>query len=365
MARHPNFNPGPSALPTPVLERAQAELLDYRGTGISILESSHRAPEFSAVIESAEERLRRVASLPDSHCVLWMVGGASLQFSLLPLNFLDQGQVASYVDTGTWSTKAITEARRFGRVHVAATSADTGFDRVPPSSDWDIEDGSRYAYVTSNNTICGTQYAALPESVGVPLVVDVSSDFLSRPVDYGRIDLAFAGAQKNLGPAGVTIVIARKDWLAQARSDVPRLMSYQTFESAGSMANTPPVFAIYLSELVLEWLEDSGGVAEMERRNQSKADRIYGVLDRFEGVYRPKAAKDSRSRMNVTFGLATSEMEAEFLSAAEAASLRGLKGHRSVGGMRASLYNAVSEEWVEELAQFMEEFAGRVGAVGS
>ena len=356
-----NFNAGPAALPLPVLETARDELLDFHGRGLSILEMSHRSADFDEVIARANERLRALLGVPSTHEVLWLQGGASAQFAQVPLNFLRPGQTASYVVTGAWGKKALQEAALLGSASVAATTAAEGFRRVPRPDELDVPEGAAYLHVTSNNTIYGTQMRTYPGRPGVPLVVDMSSDFLSHPVDVSAIDLIYAGAQKNLGPAGVTLAIIRRSWVEQARTDIPVIWRYATHVEKGSLYNTPPVFAIYLCGLVLDHLAANGGLAAVEQANTVKADRLYGVIDASGGFWRGHADLDSRSHMNVTMRLPTEELERRFLTEATAAGMIGLKGHRSVGGIRASIYNAVPVDAVEALAQLMEDFARRNG----
>ncbi|GMV40095.1 MAG: phosphoserine aminotransferase [Myxococcales bacterium] len=359
MGRKHIFNAGPGALPVPVLEQAQAELVDFRGKGLSVLEMSHRSSDFEGILGRANTALRELLAIPDTHEILWLQGGASGQFAQVPLNFLKPGQTAAYAVTGVWGQKAIKEAKLLGDAVVAASTEEGGFRRVPDPSELRVPPGAAYLHITTNNTIYGTQWRTIPDAGDVPLVADLSSDFLSRPVDVGRYALIYAGAQKNLGPAGVTIVIVRKDWVAQARTDIPVIWRYATHLKENSLYHTPPVFAIYLSGLVLDLLVAQGGLAAVEATNERKAQRLYGVIDGSQGFFRGHAEPGSRSRMNVTFRLPTEELEKELLAEASAAGMIGLKGHRSVGGMRASIYNAVPEASVEALADLMLDFARR------
>jgi phosphoserine aminotransferase len=351
-----NFNPGPAALPLQVLEEIQAEFLDYKGTGMSILEISHRSPEADAMATDAVTRIKRLLGLNDNFEVLFLQGGASTQFCMVPMNFLNPGVEADYVNTGTWSTKAIKEARLLSqKINVVASSEDRNFSYIP--KDVKFTPGAVYVHITSNNTIKGTQWAEFPDTGGAPIVADMSSDILSRPIDGAKFGMIYAGAQKNLGPAGVTVAIIRKDMLDKCQIGLPSMLSYQTHASKASMYNTPPVFAIYVVQLVAKWLEETvGGLEAMERINRQKAGLLYGLLDSDE-FFRPTADKDSRSLMNVTFRLPNEALEKEFVAEAKKNALSGLKGHRSVGGIRASIYNAAPMKAVEELVDFMKEFS--------
>jgi len=356
MSRIHNFSAGPAALPIEVLEQAKQELLDFRGCGMSIMEVSHRGPEYIGVDASARERLGRLLSLGDDFEVMFLQGGASTQFLMVPMNFLGDGQTADYLNTGVWSQKAIKEAKTFGNVHVAFSSEDGNFNRVPVQNQIKWSDQAQYAHFTSNNTIFGTEFSVEPEC-DVPLVCDASSNFLSKPINTAKYDLIYAGAQKNLGPAGVTVVIARKEFLHKAKSSgVPTILSYNTH--VGEMFNTPPVFAVYMVDLVLAWIERKGGLKAMEAHNVEKADLLYTEIDR-DDFFVGTAETSSRSRMNVTFRIADEALEKQFLKEAESAGLSGLKGHRSAGGMRASIYNACSLESVQALVSFMQDFRSR------
>ncbi len=351
-----NFNAGPAALPLPVLEEIKGELLNFKGTGMSIMEISHRSKDFEAVLNDAVLRIKRLLGLSDDHQVLFLHGGASTQFLMVPMNFLSSGEQADYVNTGTWADKAIKEARLIGsKVSVVASSEDRNFCYIP--KDIKFTEGAAYVHITSNNTIKGTQWAAYPDTGGIPLVADMSSDILSRPFDPKPFGLIYAGAQKNLGPAGVTLAIVRPDFLEKAADKVPSMLSYKLHASKGSMYNTPPTFPVYVVQLVLKWLEETvGGLEAMARINESKAGLLYGLLESGD-FYRPTADPDSRSRMNVTFRLPSEELEKDFVAQAQKAGLGGLKGHRSVGGCRASIYNSTTLEAVEALVSFMKEFA--------
>ena len=356
-----NFNPGPAALPLPVLEEIRESFLNYRGSGMSIVEMSHRSKEFEAVLADAIQRTRRLLKLDDRFHVLFLQGGATLQFAMIPMNFLADGRSADYVDTGTWSTNAIKEARALNKpIKVVASSEDRQFTYIPASIAFNKD--AVYAHITSNNTIRGTQWSRFPDTGGVPLVADMSSDFMSRPFDVGPFGLVYAGAQKNIGPAGVTLVIVRDDMLGRVPEGLPVMLKYTTFSSKNSLYNTPPCFAIYAVQLVLKWIEETvGGLDKMAALNRAKADRLYGCIDASGGFYRGTAEPASRSQMNVTFRLAGEELEKRFLEEAARNGLGGLKGHRSVGGCRASIYNAVGREAVEALAEFMNAFAKRNG----
>jgi phosphoserine aminotransferase len=340
-----NFNAGPAGLPLSVLERAQGELLDYAGTGMSIMEHSHRGKTYEAVHDEAIALLRELAGIPDTHHVLFLQGGASLQFAMLPMNFLGPGndKSADYVNTGHWSERAIDEARYYGKPRIAATTAGDRFTRVPRSEELDLDPGAAYVHITTNNTIEGTQWFAEPDTRGVPLVGDMSSDFLWRKPDIARYGMIYAGAQKNLGPSGVVLVVARKDFVDRARTDIPTIFRYSTFAKNNSLYNTPPTFAIYLVRNVLLWIKDMGGPEKLEARNREKAALVYGAIDESGGYYRAPVARESRSVMNIVFRLPSEALE--------------LKGHRSVGGIRASTYNAVSVEDCAKLASFMRTFA--------
>ena len=354
--RTPNFSAGPAVLPLEVLEEAHAEWFAYRDAGASILEISHRSPQYTEVAASARASLRRLLGLGDEWHVLFLQGGASHQFYQVPLNLLPPKGYAGYVDTGVWSKKAIAEAARVGEHYVAATSAASGYDHVVPDDDWDVRPGSAYVHFTSNNTIHGTQYATDPRTAGVPLACDMSSDFLSRPIDLDRYGLIYAGAQKNLGPAGTCLVLIRDDLLQRRNEDLPTLLDYGTHTA--KLFHTPPVFAVWLVEKVLRWIERQGGLTAMATRNRNQARRVYDAIDAHD-LYVGHAQADCRSVMNLTFRLVDPALEARFLDEAARAGLNGLKGHRSVGGLRASLYNATPDASVDALVAFMNDFAAR------
>ena len=350
-----NFSAGPAVLPVPVLEEARRNLLALPGVGMSVLEISHRSKAFDEIILGAEEAIRKLAAIPGNYHVLFLQGGASLQFSMVPMNLLPQGGAADYIITGAWSKKAMKEAQRIGHINVAATTEPDNFNRVPRPEEIKRDPGAAYLHFTTNNTIFGTEWKREPEAGGVPLVADASSDIFSRPIEVEKYGLIYAGAQKNLAPAGLTLVIIRDDLLSRIPKGLHTMLDYNTHVKEKSLYNTPPVFAIYVMRLVLAWLIEQGGLEEMERRNRAKAGLLYGVIDS-SGFYRGHALSDSRSLMNVTFRLPSEELEKQFVNEATKAGFDGLKGHRSVGGCRASIYNAFPSEGVEALIAFMKEF---------
>lgn len=360
MKRVHNFNPGPAALPLSVLEEIQETFLDFAGTGMSIVEVSHRSKAFEDVLNDAVIRTKRLLKLDDRFQVLFIQGGASLQFCMIPMNLLADGKSADYVNTGTWATKAIKEAKNLGKsVRVAASSEDRNFCYIPKNIAFDGQ--AAYVHITSNNTIKGTQWASFPNTGAVPLIADMSSDMLSRPFDPTPFGLIYAGAQKNIGPAGVCMAIIRKDMLDRVPEKLPVMLKYTTFSKENSLFNTPPCFSIYATSLVLKWLEETiGGLEKMQAINEQKAALIYDVIDGGD-FYRGTADKDSRSLMNITFRLADENLEKEFLAQAQKNALGGLKGHRSVGGCRASVYNAVPMDSCKALADFMKEFERKQG----
>ncbi len=349
-----NFSAGPATLPHEVLVQAAKDIVNFNNKGIGLIEMSHRSKEFIQVAEECESLLRELLDIPDNYKVLFLQGGASTQFAMVAMNLLGPDKKACYLNTGTWAKKAIKEAKLFGKVDVAFSSEDSTFNRVPSPADYTIPADAEYLYFVSNNTIFGTQYQNMPETDKV-LVCDMSSDILSRPIDVSHFGLIFAGAQKNMGPAGCTVVIIREDLLNRTPENIPTMLRYKTHADKGSMFNTPPCFAIYTIGLVLKWLKKRGGLAAIEKVNQEKAELLYRTIDN-SGFYRGHAQVDSRSLMNITFNLPTSELEAKFVQEATAATLDGLKGHRSIGGCRASIYNAFPLEGVEKLVRFMEEF---------
>ncbi len=356
-----NFNPGPAALPTSVLERAQRELLDYDDTGLSILETSHRSDAYERIHERVRTNLAELLGLGEGHTVLLMAGGARTQFAAVPMNLRPSGQSADYLLTGRWSHMAYDEAAKGGSARAAWTLQDKRPDRLPNPSEYEIDPTAAYVHMTCNNTVVGTQFPDLPDTGEVPLVSDISSEIASRQLDYSRCGVAYAGAQKNLGPAGVTIVIVRNDLLERSPDDIPDMLNYRKVAEKTSLLNTPPVFAVYLVDLVVQKALDDGGLAAIEARNRDKAERIYDAIDASDGFYRPHVDSGSRSLLNVTFGLPSAELEAQFVDESHAQGLIGLKGHRSVGGLRASLYNWVPIESARALAEFMAEFQRRHG----
>ncbi|GIQ70724.1 3-phosphoserine/phosphohydroxythreonine transaminase [Xylanibacillus composti] len=356
-----NFNAGPAALPLEVLQQAQAELVDYKGIGMSIMEISHRSKEYDAVHAEAQELFKELLNIPDGYKVLFLQGGASTQFAMVPMNLLSGGKVAHYVHTGSWANKAIKEAKLFGEVAIAASSKDSEFTHVPDLSNLSLGSDAAYLHITSNETIGGIQYKQYPATGSVPLVADMSSDILCRPIDVSQFGLIYAGAQKNLGPSGVTVVILREDLAKEAPESLPTMMRYATHVEGDSLYNTPPVFSVYMVGLVLKWIKSNGGLAAMEQSNEAKTKLIYDAIDASGGFYRGVAAQSSRSTMNITFRMADEEMEKRFLQEAAAQGFVGLKGHRSVGGLRASTYNAVPFEACRALAEFMVDFQKRSG----
>jgi len=353
-----NFSAGPAVLPVEVLEEAREDLLSLGDTGIGILEHSHRGKAFTAVRDEAEDAVRQVGSIPDNYRVLFLQGGASLQFAMIPMNFLSEAQTVDYLNTGSWSKKAIKEAKRFGTVNIAASSEDRNFCYIP--KEVSCSPDARYVHFTSNNTIFGTEFPSEPETPeGGVLICDASSDIFSRRIDVSKYGMIYAGAQKNLGPAGVTLVIIRDDLVEQGDDALPTMLQYRTWSENKSLFNTPPSFGIYLLGKVCQWILRQGGLSAMEERNAAKAGRLYDFLDS-SSLFKPTTDTDSRSKMNVTFVTGDADADAEFIAKANSAGMDGLKGHRSVGGMRASIYNAFPPEGVDTLISFMKDFeAGR------
>lgn len=350
-----NFNAGPAAIPLPVLERAQKELVNFNNTGMSVMELSHRSKEYEEVHNKANSLLRELLGIPDNYEVLFLQGGASLQFSMIPMNFLQENKTAHFIMTGAWSEKALKEAKMYGETRILASSKEENYTHIPKDySLADTEDGA-YLHITSNNTIYGTQWNEYPTS-SIPLIADMSSDILCKEIDVKKFSLIYAGAQKNLGPSGVTVVIAKKDFLETANENVPTILSYSTHVKNNSLYNTPPTFAIYMLSLVLEWVKEQGGVKKVQQINEEKAGAIYSAIDHSDGFYKAHATDDSRSLMNITFTLPNEELTKKFLQEAKERNFIGLAGHRSVGGCRASTYNAVPKEACEALASFMNEF---------
>ncbi|MCM2269113.1 MAG: 3-phosphoserine/phosphohydroxythreonine transaminase [Thermoanaerobaculia bacterium] len=357
-----NFSAGPAVLPLPVLEQAQRDLLSLPGAGMSVLEMSHRSAAFEAICSGAEDDFRRLGGISDDFAVLFLQGGATLQFAMVAMNLLPAGGTADYIETGTWAEKAIADARKFGDVHVAASSKATNHDRVPAPAEMRFSAAPAYVHMTSNNTIFGTQFHDLPQvPAGVPLVNDASSDIFSRPVDFSRFALTYAGGQKNLSIAGLTVVVVRRDLLDRAPSSVPAYLRYATHAKERSLYNTPPAFGIYILNLVLKHLIAEGGLAATAERNERKAAKLYAAIDGSGGYYRGHAQPGSRSRMNITYRLPNEALEKAFVEEATAQGLDGLKGHRSVGGIRASIYNAFPEAGVDALVDFMADFRRRNG----
>lgn len=363
MSRVHNFSAGPAALPEPVLRQAQAELLEWGGEGASVMELSHRGKAFMAVAAEAEADLRALLSIPDDYAVLFLQGGATQQFALVPMNLAGEGQSADYVVTGHWGQKAVAEALAGGhvRVNLAASDEAGGFTRAVPANEWRLSPGAAYVHYTPNETIQGVEYLDTPEAGDAPLVADMSSTLLSRPIDVRRFGMIYAGAQKNIGPSGLTVVIIRRDLLQRAGQARARILQYAAHAANDSMLNTPPTFAWYLAGLVFKWLRAEGGVAAMGEVNRRKAERLYAAIDGSGGFYRNPVAPDSRSWMNIPFVLHDAALDAAFLDESRAAGLHALKGHKVVGGMRASLYNAVPEAAVAALVDFMGDFARRHG----
>ena len=354
--RNVNFNPGPAALPLDVLKTVQGELLDYRGTGMSILESSHRAKEFEAINDQAIALVRELLGLGTDYQVLFLGGGASTQFALIPMNFIGDGQMAAYVDTGEFASKALKECQIVAKAHVAFSSKEEKYRRVPKMSEIKYPENVVYLHICSNNTIEGTQFQEFPNTGKVPLVADMSSDIASRRLDFKKFSLIYAGAQKNLGPAGVALVVIRDDFLAKGKKGLPAMFSYKTHVDNKSLYNTPPVFGIYIMKLVLEWIKGKGGLAGVEKINMTKKDLLYSAIDAAADFYKGTAEKASRSWMNVTMRLPTEDLENKFIAAAKKEGLLGIKGHRSVGGIRFSIYNAVSLEDIQKTVDFMDKF---------
>lgn len=352
MQRAYNFNAGPSAMPLEVLQEAQAEFLNYAGTGMSIIEMSHRSAEYAALHAETKELLRQLLAIPDDYEIMFIQGGGSTQFLMTAANFHTK-KYAAYVNTGVWAKKAMAEGKFFGEIYEAASSADKNHSYIPDS--FNIKDGTSYVHLTSNNTIYGTEYRSFPK-FDVPVICDMSSDILSRKVDVTDFDLIYAGAQKNLGPAGVVIVIAKKAFLATARQELPTMLKYATFAANDSLYNTPPVFAIYMVNKTLHWIKKQGGVDAIAQNNAAKAKLIYDVIDGSNGFYKGHAVKEARSLMNITFNLATPELEKDFVAQGKVAGFVGIGGHRLVGGCRASAYNAVPLETCAALANFMKKY---------
>ncbi|MBQ0783167.1 MAG: 3-phosphoserine/phosphohydroxythreonine transaminase [Amphritea sp.] len=360
MTRNYNFSAGPSALPVDVLKQAQEELLDWHGLGLSIMEMSHRSSEFVGVAEEAEQDLRDLMQIPDNYKVLFMQGGASSQFSMIPMNLLRGKKTADYINTGDWSKKAIKEASRYCEVNVVATSEENNFTSAPRQEELKLNPDAAYLHYTPNETIRGVEFDYIPETGDVPLVADLSSNILSRPIDVSRFGMIYAGAQKNIGPAGLTVVIVREDLLGDTLAGTPSLYDYKMTADAGSMVNTPPTYGWYLAGLVFKWLKAQGGVEAITKINRRKAEKLYAIIDE-NPFYSNPVTHNARSWMNVPFILANADVDKQFLVEAEEKGLLNLPGHRSVGGMRASIYNAVPEAGVDALIAFMQDFSQRHG----
>ena len=356
-----NFSAGPAVLPKEVLLQAQSEMLDWHGSGMSVMEMSHRGKEFMAIAAQAEADLRELMGIPANYKVLFLQGGASQQFAMIPMNLLRGKPSADYLHTGEWSKKAISEAKKFGKVNVVATGADKNFSYVPDFSTWKCDPEAAYLHFTPNETIGGVEFHWLPEVGDVPLVADMSSTILSCPVDVSKYGLIYAGAQKNIGPAGLTIVIVREDLIGEVLAGTPTMLDYKTHADNDSMYNTPPTYGIYIAGLVFQLLKRNGGIAAMEQTNIAKADLLYAAIDGSNGFYNCPVAVANRSRMNIPFTLQNAELDGDFLKQAGARGLLQLKGHRSVGGMRASIYNAMPLAGVQALVTFMNEFASKNG----
>ena len=351
-----NFSPGPCTLPLPALEKAQADFVDYQGAGMSIVEMSHRGKHYDQIHYEAMAGIRDVLAVPESHDILFMQGGATLQFAMVPLNLMVDGKTAEFINTGTWVKKAIADAETLGPTRIIWTGETDKFTRIPVNDEYQVGGDAAYVYICGNETIGGIEYHTYPDTGEAPLVADMSSHIMSRPIEWGKLDLAFAGAQKNLGPAGLALVIVHKTLLEKCKDGLPAYLSYKTHAAKDSLYNTPPVFAIYMMKLTVDWVKSQGGLAEMEKRALARSSALYDVVDRSERWYRCPVDRASRSRMNACFRLPTEELEAKFIGEALEANFSGLKGHRSVGGCRASMYNAMPVEGAERLAEFMQKF---------
>jgi phosphoserine aminotransferase len=358
-----NFNAGPAGLPQPALERAREELLDFQGSGMSIMEHSHRGKEYEAVHNEAISLLTELLRIPDTHQVLFLQGGASQQFAQVPMNFLTPETSADYLITGGWSEKALDEAKYYGKPRIAATTvnADKRYTRIPKQAELQLDPKAAYVHMTSNNTLFGTQWHTFPEPGNVPLVADMSSDLMWKPIDVSRFAMIYAGAQKNVGPSGIVIVVIAKDFMAKGSQKIPKIFRYSTYAENNSLYNTPPTFAIYLCRNVLAWIKGVGGLPQIEKWNREKGETLYAAMDRHPDFYRAPVDKDSRSYMNVVFRLPTEALEDTFVAEAKKAGMVGIKGHRSTGGIRVSLYNAVTVENVKTLVSFMEQFVKKQG----
>ncbi|MBR2435506.1 MAG: 3-phosphoserine/phosphohydroxythreonine transaminase [Lentisphaeria bacterium] len=350
-----NFNAGPATLPASVMERAQKEFCDYKGSGCGIMEHSHRHKLFDEILEHANSNIRTIMNVPESHAIVYIQGGASMQFAMIPMNLAIPGKVMQFADTGTWSSKALKDAKLFGECEVIASSKEDKYTYIPDPASMKPSADAAYFHITSNNTIYGTQYQSFPESP-CPMIADMSSDIMSRQVDVSKFGMIYAGAQKNLGPSGLALVIMRKDLAERTPANVPTMLRYSTYIDSNSLHNTPPTFGIYMLSLVTDWVLEQGGLAAVEEINNKKAAALYAGIDASDGYYFSPVQKDSRSKMNVVFRLPSEELEAQFVKEATAAGMIGLKGHRSAGGIRASIYNAMPMEGIERLLDFMAEF---------
>jgi phosphoserine aminotransferase len=356
-----NFSAGPAVLPEEVLREAQEHLMALPGVGMSVLEISHRSKTFDDIINQAKADIKKLLNISDDYAILFLQGGASLQFSMVPMNIMPPKNKADYINTGSWSKKAIKEAKRVGAVNVAASTEETTFNRIPKQEELKLDPDASYVHITSNNTIYGTQWQKEPEIGNVPLVCDASSDILCKKIDVNKYGIIYAGAQKNMGPSGVTMVVFRKDLLERSSDDLPTMLNYKTHVEKDSLFNTPNTFGIYIVGLVAKWLLNMGGLDKMYERNKRKSDLLYNFIDSSGGYYKGHAEKESRSSMNVTFNLSTEELEKKLIAEALAAGFSGLKGHRSVGGLRASIYNAFPPKGVEDLVSFMKDFQQKNG----
>lgn len=356
-----NFNPGPATLPLPVLEKMKEEIPNYNNTGMAVMELSHRSKDFAAIHEQTKSLLRELFGIPENFNVLFLQGGASLQFAMIPMNLLSSDKSADYINTGSWSKKAIKEAKLFGNVTIAGSSEDTNFNRIPKLDELKLDPNAVYVHTTSNNTIAGTQWKNFPDTGNIPMACDMSSDILSRKLDISKFGIIYAGAQKNLGPSGVTVVIIRDDVLEKCKDDLTTMLKYKTHVEKDSMFNTPPTYSIYIMKLVLEWMKNQGGLEAIEKINIEKGKLLYGIIDNNKDFFRGATEVDSRSLMNVTLRLPTEELEAKLIADGLAAGFGGLKGHRSVGGIRVSMYNALPLEGIQALTEFMLDFAKKNG----